>query len=73
MVLAFIFIYEIYHLFFVLSYSEKKNKKYMLSEMYNFPINIKTLLKGFISILFLYAVFMIFGFLGVLFLFYFLS
>lgn len=41
--------------------------------MFSYPVNIKTLLKGFMAITILYFLFMVFGFLGVLFLFYFLS
>lgn len=74
-IMSFIYIsiYEIYHFIFVMNYHEKKIRKFNDEEKYDFPVNNKTFLKGFLTIFSLFLIYIFFGFLGVLFLFYFFT
>lgn len=72
-VILFVLIYEIYHYLFIKNYSEKKNQRYVFEDLYNFPLNYKTLLKGTVTILSLFVFYLLFGFLGTLFLTFFLT
>ena len=72
-VILFVLIYEIYHYLFIKNYSEKKNSRYVFEDLYSFPLNFKTLLKGTVTILSLFVFYLLFGFLGTLFLTFFFT
>lgn len=71
--LALFLMQKVFEFYFETSYKTKKQKQYMQKEMYTFSINNKLFMKIFVSLILLYAVYIIFGFLGVTFTFFYLS
>jgi len=64
---------KFFEFYFETTYKKKKEKQYMQDEMYTFSMNNKLFLKIFVSLILLIVVFLLFGFLGVAFTFFYLS
>ena len=64
---------KFFEFYFETSYKTKKQKQYIHSERFTFSINNKLFLRIFVSLILLFVVFIVFGFLGVVFTFFYLS
>lgn len=64
---------KFFEFYFENSYARNKQKQYVEMQMYSFAVNNKLFLKIFVSLILLFVVYCIFGFLGVIFTFFYLS